>query len=151
VVGVFGLDAARVIRTSVPIRLDDQGSAELRVMHPVFCLQSRVHNVVGLSAYDNPNGVKQATAAVACAREFLRDTAAADPRQALDWIEECGRFGCHDRAVTIWHARGVDALGAIEPFAGLPATFAERRLPQLISAVTKRREAYARRMPPARR
>jgi hypothetical protein len=77
-VTVHGLDDG-VHRRSVPVEvLDEQGSAtgvRFRVMQPVDCLVSRVHNVIELPGYDTAHGLAQARAAVVCAREFIRDVA----------------------------------------------------------------------------
>lgn len=73
----FGLDAPDVLRTSLPVEvLDDAGrpsGARFRVMHPERCMESRIHNVVGLPGYNTPRALAQVGAAVVCTREFLRE------------------------------------------------------------------------------
>lgn len=55
------MDAEAIAAASVPLDvLDGQGQPtgqRFRVMHPVDCLESRVHNIVGLlHAYDTADG-----------------------------------------------------------------------------------------------
>lgn len=68
---VYGVDDG-VDRRSVPIEMLDEHGAptgvRFRVMQPVDCLWSRVHNVTGLPGYDTRHGMAQARAAVVCAR-----------------------------------------------------------------------------------
>jgi hypothetical protein len=43
-------------------------------MHPVLCIERRVHNVVGIpDSYDNPKGARQLTGSIVCAKEFQRE------------------------------------------------------------------------------
>jgi len=77
----FGLDATEVHATALDVEiLDDADTAtgtRFFVMHPVLCMESRVHNVVGLrAAYDTEHGRKQVRASILFAREFLRDAQA---------------------------------------------------------------------------
>jgi hypothetical protein len=147
----FGLDAADVLRTSLPVEvLDDTGrptGARFRVMHPERCLESRVHNVVGLPGYNTPRSLAQLRAAVVCTREFLRDLlAAGHVRPTLDLAERIFRF-CqdHPRGRTIYERHGIDPFSAVFPDARLPPPFNEVRYPQMMARLAERR---ARRAPP---
>jgi hypothetical protein len=103
----FGLDATEVRATALPVEiLDDAGASSglsFYVMHPVLCMESRVHNVVGLPAYyDTDQGRKQARASILVAREFIRDVLdgkleAEDPvRAVLKLDERIFRFASTD-------------------------------------------------------
>jgi hypothetical protein len=139
----FGLDSAEVHDTAVPIELpDDAGaSADVRfyVMHPVLCMESRVHNVVGLpGAYDTEQGRKQLRVSILFARAFLLDVLdgridAEDPaRTVLKLNERIFRFAMRDQhAKEVYRTKGVDPADAIFDDARLPAAFRDRRLPQM--------------------
>src|SRR5262249_42281022 len=72
----YGLSATEVVEASAPVTV--QGSRlvfGVKIMHPLHCLKSRVHNVVGLPAqYANDHGFRQLKAAIACMRLFIEDT-----------------------------------------------------------------------------
>jgi hypothetical protein len=139
----FGLDAAEVHGTAVPVELPDdaRASAGVRfyVMHPVLCMESRVHNVVGLpGAYDTEQGRKQLRVSILFAREFLVDILdgridAEDPaRTVLKLNERIFRFCTRDRhARELYRATGVDPAAVIVDDARLAPAFRERRLPQM--------------------
>ena len=89
----FGLDAAQVRDTAIPIEFEDErghaSGCRFYVLHPVLSMESRVHNVVGLAgAYDNEAGLRQLRASIVCAHEFGRDV--------LD-----GRFEAEDAERTV--------------------------------------------------
>jgi hypothetical protein len=146
----FGLDAADVLRTSLPVETHDEAGrptgARFRVMHPERCMESRVHNVAGLPGYGTPRALGQLQATILCTREFVSDLlAAGQVRPALDLAERVFSL-CHDhrrgRAV---HARyGIDPFAAIVPDPRLPPAFNAVRYPQMVSMLAARR---ARRMP----
>jgi hypothetical protein len=73
----MGLTAAEVRRTAIPIEVLDaagrETGARIRVMHPVLCMESRVHNTMALPGYDTAHALKQLRASIVCAREFLLD------------------------------------------------------------------------------
>lgn len=139
----FGLDSAEVHDTAVPVELPDEAGAStgvrFYVMHPVLCMESRVHNVVGLQgAYDTDQGRKQLRASILFAREFLLDVLdggidAEDPaRTVLKLNERIFRFCIRDHhAKDLYRAKGVDPADAILGDARLPAAFLERRLPRM--------------------
>jgi hypothetical protein len=52
-----------------------------RVMNPIHCMQSRVHNVVGLHK-DDAHGLRQLEVSIPCAREFLRMLLA---EESVEW------------------------------------------------------------------
>lgn len=139
----FGLDAAEVHTTALPVEvLDDAGvSSGVRfyVMHPVLCMESRVHNVVGLPGYyDTDQGRKQLRASILCAREFLRDVLdgqleAEDPSRAVMKLNErIFRFATHDRhAKELYRTHHLDPAHALLDDARLPELFRTKRFPQM--------------------
>ncbi len=140
----FGMDAKTVAGGSVPLDvLDAHGRPtghRFRVMHPVDCMESRVHNVVGLAReYDTPHGRRQLRASVVCAREALRDvldTPASDRfdpmRAALDLNERIFDLCLRDRRGRVVHQRtGVDPFDAVLVDRRLGDRFVDLRFPQV--------------------
>jgi hypothetical protein len=140
----FGMEAKAITDASVPLDvLDGQGRPtgyRFRVMHPVDCLESRVHNVVGLAdAYDTPHGRRQLRAAVVCAREALKDildTPASDDfdpvRAVLDLNERIFNLCLRDRHGRVVHARtGIDPFDAVLADPRLGERFTNTRFRQV--------------------
>lgn len=141
----FGLDATDVRRTSLPVEvLDGAGlptGARFRVMHPERCLESRIHNVIGLPGYDTPRALAQLRAAVVCTREFLHDLlAAGHVRPTLDLAERLFHL-CHDhpRGRAVYERYGIDPLSAVSPDPRLPVEFNDVRYPQMLARLAARR------------
>jgi hypothetical protein len=149
----FGLDSAEVHGTAVPVELPDEAGAStgvrFYVMHPVLCVEGRVHNVAGLpGAYDTEQGRKQLRASILFAREFLLDILdgridAEDPaRTVLKLNERVFRFCMRDHhAKELYRAKGVDPADAIIDDARLPTAFRDKRLPQIKEQLSARLRA----------
>jgi hypothetical protein len=111
---LWRLDAADIERTSLEMR------PRLRVMHPVLCLESRVHNCLDFAEYQTPEGYSQARAATICAREFLRD--------ALDTGEIRAVLRLNERIYNVAHERAKGcAKHGLRPF---DAVLVDPRLPE---------------------
>ena len=122
-------DDEKLYRAGIPVPVAE--GVEIRVMNPIFCLESRAYNVIHLpESYDNEHGLKQLRLSVMCAREFIRD--AVDKRRALDLNERVFDF-CRSRlGVEVFVKKNVDAFAAVEPNHPLvPETFRARRYPQM--------------------
>jgi hypothetical protein len=139
----FGLDSAEVHDTAVHVDLPNEvgasTSVRFYVMHPVLCMESRVHNVLGLpGSYDTEQGRKQLRLSILFAREFLFDVLdgridAEDPeRTVLKLNERIFRFCLRDHhAKELYRTKSVDPADAMIDDARLPASFREKRLPQI--------------------
>lgn len=146
-----GVDGREVIETAVPITIRETG-AELLVMAPVLCLQSRVYNVMSLQRGE-PLSLDQLRASIACTRAYSRELLDALPGR--DGIKEV--LAINERIARMAHREG-DWVGlpsrhsGIDPFDAvlldprLPAGFRDRRHPQLKAIVDKARERAARRL-----
>jgi len=139
---VHGLDDG-VQRRGVPIEiLDEHGAStgvRFRVMQPVDCLWSRVHNVTGLPGYDTPHGVAQARAAIVCAREFVRDVAdSGRVHEALRLNERIFDLCANTRAGAAIYAKGLDPFTAVLKHPSFPPEFEQRRFPQMIDELRRR-------------
>lgn len=121
---VWRLDLDEIDRTAIAMR------PGLRVMHPVLCLESRVHNCVDFAEYQTAEGLKQARLATMCAREFLLDALDAGEIEAVMHLNERIFAVARDRA------KGCARLG-LRPFdavlldARLPEAFRTLRYPQM--------------------
>jgi hypothetical protein len=142
----FGLDAAEVHATALPAEiLDDAGvstGVSFYVMHPVLCMESRVHNVAGLPAYyDTEQGRKQLRASILFARDVLEGRIEAEDavRTVMKLNERIFRFCTRARhAKDLYRASGVDPVLAIVDDERLPAAFREKRLPQMRALLAAR-------------
>lgn len=141
----FGLDAADVMRTSLPIEVLDEAErptgARFRVMHPERCLESRVHNVIGLPGYNTPAALAQLRATVLCTREFFRDLLSAGHiRPSLALAERIFHL-CHDhpRGREVYERHGIDPFSAVMTDTRLPPEFNEIRYPQMVARLSARR------------
>ncbi len=143
---VFGLDISRVIKTRIPVDvLDEQGrvvATSLRVMNPILCLESRVHNVMGLpGAYDTVHGRRQLRASILCARVFLRRLLEVErQRDALNCIRSIFELCIEDpHGRQLYEDKGIDPFDAVEEDPRLPAKFFEQQLPRMRQRLAARR------------
>lgn len=136
------MDRRAVERASVPMEIfAPDGSPtgrQCRIMHPVDCPESRVHNVVGLaSAYDTPHGRRQLRAAVMCAREALTDILDTPASEGFDPVRAV--LNLNDRIFELClhnhHGRIVLQRAGIDPF---DAVSVNPRLGVLLASTAKR-------------
>lgn len=120
-----GVSAGVVERTSIRIDLfDNEGQPTggyFWVMQPVFCMESRIKNVMNLPKhYNTPHGLKQLRASVICAREYLKDLVAEaqsdeEQKKIIDLNEEVFRFCTKD-----WEGSRAHLVpGAADPFSAI--------------------------------
>ena len=118
----YGLRRREVVKHAVRVeyRPGTEHPVHFWVMNPIHCLQSRVHNVVGLHL-DHPHGLRQLKVSIPCAREFLRTLLseesvelAARRRRVMAWNNVLYRFAKSDRdAQTLYRERGIDPFDAV--------------------------------------
>lgn len=150
----YGLTAAEVRRTAQQIvLLDDQDQPtgeSFLVMHPVWCMKSRVSNTMGLPGYATPHALRQLRASVACAREFLTDLLTAGKSRAVLKLNERIFSFCHwtDAGRTVQLVHGIDPFNAVLVDPRLPEVFLKQRYPQMVGWLNARRERAARHMRP---
>jgi hypothetical protein len=126
---VWKLDLAEIERTSIAMR------PGLRVMHPVLCLESRIHNCVDFPEYQTPEGLKQARVATLCAREFLLDALDAGEIDAVMHLNERIFKVARDRAKGCARL-GIRPFGAVLLDPRLPEAFRSLRYPEMQRAVS---------------
>ncbi|MEZ4297217.1 MAG: hypothetical protein R3B70_19790 [Polyangiaceae bacterium] len=141
----YGLRAQDVFDTSIPIEeLDEHGEPtgiRFSVMHPVRCMESRVHNVIGLRQTD-AHALKQLRASIFCARELLRDLLEQGyVREVLKLSERIFELCRHDIHGRVVHARtSLDPFEAVLCIPPLPERFIAVRYPQMQACLRRLRE-----------
>jgi hypothetical protein len=130
--GVVGDDLDEMKRTAVPVDVPGSGPASLRVMNPLWCLTSRVHNVVLLpGTYDTPHGLWQLAASILCAREFLGGLLAAGrEREALKSIRQIYELCLSHGGLLLRARKQIDPFEATLNGLSLPEKFIEHDLPR---------------------
>jgi hypothetical protein len=137
-----GLSEGDVRRNAIEIN-DPQGRLLVRVMHPVYCLESRIKNLVLLPSKRDRFGIAQAQLAVRVLRAHIRHVLeeAGGPRKALRLIERVGELALSEPGKRCFIEFRVDVLQAV-PARSMPALeFRRRRWPQLRRQVAERRRA----------
>lgn len=133
---VYGLEEQRVRETAIPVETrdasGDPSGIELKILHPVLCLESRVHNVHSLEGYQTPRALKQLTAAVGCARAYIVACCErGDTRAAHDAIRVVGELACSDAGRAVFAVHNIDVLEAIPNDTRLGDAFFSHNLPTI--------------------
>jgi hypothetical protein len=108
----------RVRRNAVTVRIEPE--FELRIMHPLDVLESRVHNAVGLIAEKGEHVVTQARWAIAVAKVALlrlaRDPAGDDQRVGIQ-VQRILRLWKSSVGQRLWKEHGLCILDAVDEHA----------------------------------
>jgi hypothetical protein len=139
-----GVDGREVMDTAVQITITETG-AELLVMAPVLCLQSRIYNVMSLNR-GSELSLDQLRASIACTRAYSRELLSALPgpdaaKEVLAINERIAWLAHKDRdwlALTARHP-GIDPFDAVLLDGRLPDGFREQRYLQLKAIVAHAR------------
>jgi hypothetical protein len=137
-----GLSESDVRRNAVEIK-DQQGRVLLRVMHPLYCLESRVRNLALLPDKRNRFGVAQAQLAVRVMRQHVMRVLD-EPngvRKALKLIERLADLALSEPGKRCFVDYRVDLLRAIPAQAVPAAEFQQRRWPQIRAQTFAARKA----------
>jgi hypothetical protein len=133
---VQGLKDRRIRKTAIDVELRDrEGNPTgviLPVLHPVLCVASRFHNTSTWAKYQAPRAIRQARAAIGCAKGFIREACdAGEVREAHHWIKVLGALAA-TRVGKDVHARfGLDAFDAIPEDERLGADCLTKNIPRL--------------------
>jgi len=137
-----GLSEGDVRRNAIEIK-DTQGRLLVRVMHPIYCLESRIKNLVLLPSKRDRFGVAQAQLAVRVLRSHIRHVLKEPSglRKALKLVERLGELALSEPGKRCFIEFRVDVLQAV-PVKAIPVPeLQRRRWPQLRRQVTERRRA----------
>jgi hypothetical protein len=131
-----------VQRRAVVITL--ASGVELRVLHPLDVLESRLQNLLLIPEKRHAAGIAQAHLAVRVANAFLarRIEEGASAREVLDAIERIGQIATNKRLTGVMLDYEVDILSAV-PFEKVDhADFRAKRWPRITRAVQDGRRKY---------
>jgi hypothetical protein len=144
----YGLTARDVRDSAVRLTVPgpDDSEVPVWVMHPERCMESRVHNVVGLKQA-GPVAMDQLARSVVCAREFSRYLLGIGGRGEKDRVravlrlnERIFRKAFGDLAFRrVYLDHGVDPFRAVVVDERLPSRFREIRYPQMVEQLNDRR------------
>jgi hypothetical protein len=145
----YGLTTRDVRNTAIRLNVAKAGSPEVPVwvMHPERCMESRVHNVVGLKQ-SGRIAMDQLRHAVVCAKEFSRyllgDEAVEQAeriRAVLNLNERIFKKCLKVRVFRdVFFEYGVDPFDAVLVDDLLPERFRTRRYPQMVNQLEDRRK-----------
>jgi hypothetical protein len=142
----FGLKAPEVHRLSqvfsvLTLEGEDTGF-QFRVMHPLHCLTSRVHNTATLPGYTSPHALRQLAFSVGAVREFIgRALVAGETRAALKIIKCVHRLSLKREGLEVFERHRIDVFTAVPVTAPeLPRAYKERHHPRMLAHLRGRRE-----------
>lgn len=141
---LIGLDSDGVRRRAVHVRLAD--GTQLKVLHPLDVLESRLCNLASLSTKRNRQGVAQAQLAIEVVGRYLASLVdEGRTRQLLNAIERVARIAQSKRLDLVFHDYNLDPLAAV-PVDRVPSeAFRARRWPRFREQVAAQRKAYSKR------
>lgn len=135
---VHGLSDEEVTKLSIPIEVD---GGEIRVLHPLLCLKSRLYNLADIASKRTPEGIAQAQVAMQVASSFLADLT--DQRQRLKAIWRIADWAQTRQAVQVFYDYGIDPLKLVDPNAISNPQFREASWPAAVQAVERKRQVEA--------
>jgi hypothetical protein len=139
--GVVGLSTKDLVRRA--IEMDIPGVGQLRVIHPLDVLDSRIQNLHLLPEKRDDAGIAQARLAVNVARAFItREVATRGERAGLKLLERIAEIAIDIAAIRVFLLYGIDPLEGV-PLADFrtTSTLHKVRWPQIVTAAAAKREA----------
>lgn len=132
---VAGMDSKKIRERAIAVKAWDNG---IRVMHPVDCLESRIHNLDLLPEKRNDVGIAQANLAIEIVRALIEDVLRrGEERHALNLAEHIGYLSRSRQAANALVSYGIEVLHAI-PIELMPDGFQAKRWPQLQNYAKKK-------------
>ena len=154
--GAYGVRTQDIVDSALEFRIHEM---LLRVMHPIFVLESKIHCLRNLDQTDRQDEkhARMAICFCACFVHNLIEKAATNPSQirpALAAFEHIFRIARSDAGLHCWHHYHLSSELAL-PSESLATSdgngfrkFLDKRLPQLIANLDDLRENYASRSEP---
>jgi hypothetical protein len=139
---IAGLDTAAVQRRAVIITL--ASGVELRVLHPLDTLESRLQNLLLIPEKRHAAGIAQAHLAVRVVNAFLarRIEEGASRRELWDAIERVGQIATNKRLTGVMLDYEIDILAAVPIEKVDHADFRMKRWPQITQLMAERQSKY---------
>ena len=120
-------------------------------MHPVLALASRLFKTFELAGRLTAENLSRLRLSIEAARSYLTDqvsTASAIRQDVVPSIERIYRLAIHRTGITAWLDYGIDLIAGIpapSDLTGCPSGFLQKRLPQMLRVVERKRSAVSRR------
>lgn len=145
---VFGISDSEIASNYKIISLKEAPENQLKVLHPILCLEGKLKSVVSLPQQGRQD-LKHLKMSVLFVKEFLKEICRDEqPKEGLKLIERIVSNTISETGLTVWLKHQVDLESAI-PFDRLQSltnpkwqNFREIRLPQIQSLIAQRREKY---------
>jgi hypothetical protein len=136
---IAGLSTEAVQRRAVTITLSS--GVDLRVLHPLDVLESRLQNLLLIPDKRNARGVAQAHLAVKIANGFISRlvTEGASIRVIFDAIERIGQIATNKSITAVMLDYDIDVLSAVPVEQIDHADFRMKRWPQITDAVQEQK------------
>lgn len=112
---VVGLKHDEIVRLAVTVMV---AGVRINVLHPLYCLESRLANLDKLPAKRNSNGVMQAKWAIDIAQAYLLNIPENPEHKGRDLIKAChliAESAEFRSGPYCFHTFGIDALTAVTP------------------------------------
>lgn len=130
-----GLSEAEVQQTAVTVEI---GRSQAHVMHPLLCLESRIHGIITRRRADEI-AVRQARVAVVVVRAWFEEClATTGERAALAAAKRIRAIALTAPCLRVFLEHGVDVLEAI-PVGVMPKKYRELEWPRIVARVQVKR------------
>ena len=139
--GVVGLTTKDLARRAIELEVPDIG--QLRVIHPLDVLDSRIQNLHLLPEKRNDAGIAQAQLAIRVARAFIAQSVSAHGERAgLKLLERIVEMALDIASIRVFLLFGINPLEGVplEDFRTTPALH-KVRWPQAVAEVERKRES----------
>lgn len=140
--GIAGLVTERIAKRAPLIELGS--GRNIRILHPLDVLESRLRNLDVLPAKQNPIGVAQARLAIEVVRKFMLSqlSEGTPPRAVFKAIQEVRRIALDSRLVRVACQWKLDVLAAVPADRISAPAFTDRMWPTLVAEVDEKREKH---------
>jgi hypothetical protein len=131
-----GLSEAEVLQTAVTVEI---GGAAVQVMHPLLCLESRIHGITTRRRTDEV-AIRQARVAVVVAMAWFEEClATTGDRAALAAAKRIRAIALSAPGLHVFLEHGVDVLETI-PLDAMPKKYRDLEWPRVVARVQAKRE-----------
>lgn len=145
---IQGLGGSDLRERAVRVRLPG-ADADILVMHPIMCLESKISNLGAFVHKRTAAGIEQARLSVqVIARLILDMLGDGRERDALKTVERLARIAASDSSHFAFSICGIDVLDAIKVDAFSSVEFKSIRMPQIRAHIDDRRARFAALLPP---
>lgn len=141
---IVGLDSERIRRRAVTLHLAE--GTQLKVLHPLDVLESRLKNLAALPSKRNRQGIAQARLAIDITRGYLEQLVReANTPLLLNAIENVARIAQDKSLHSVFHDFKLNPLLAVPDDQVPSEKFRTHRWPEILKLAEAQRRAYAQR------